>query len=117
MRSKEFQNFQRPRCHVIGCILHGRGIMFAITDPDVPKDSNTHVELVAHLLTWVSQMGENLSDLSITLQCDNTPRECKNNVMLSFLASLVSKGCSSRCNFLFFSLRKFVLCGGKISPS
>ena len=80
---------------MIGCILHGRGIMFAITDPDVPKDANTHVELLAQSLTWLASVGENLSELSVTLQCDNTPRECNNNVMLAFLGSLVSKGSGS----------------------
>ena len=92
LKAKEFANFQRPRAHVIGCILHGRGILFAVTDADLPKDANTHVELVAHALTWVASFGVVLSEVAVTLQCDNTPRECKNNVMLSFIASLVARG-------------------------
>lgn len=92
LKAKEFANFQRPRAHVIGCILHGRGILFAVTDPDLPKDASTHIELVAHALTWLTSFGVTLSELSVALQCDNTPRECKNNVMLSFIASLVARG-------------------------
>ena len=91
MKSKDFASFQRPRCHVVGMILHGRAILFAISDADLPKDASTHCELLAHALTWISSM-EDLANLSVTLQCDNTPRECKNNVMLAFLASLVAKG-------------------------
>ena len=92
LKAKEFANFQRPRAHVIGCLIHGYGIVFAVTDPDLPKDANTHCELVAHALTWVTSFGFNLKEFSVTLQCDNTPRECKNNVMLSFIASLVARG-------------------------
>ena len=92
LKAKEFANFQRPRAHVIGCILHGRGILFAVTDPDLPKDASTHIEVVAHALTWLTSFGVTLSELSVTLQCDNTPRECKSNVMLSFIASLVARG-------------------------
>jgi hypothetical protein len=46
------------------------------------------VELLAHSLNWLASVGENLSELSVTLQCDNNPRECKNNVMLAFFGEL-----------------------------
>ena len=92
LKSKDFSTFQRPRAHVVGTIIHGRGILFFLTDPDLPKDGNTHCEIVAHTLTWLASLGVNLADSSVTIQCDNTPREIKNNVMLAFLASLVSKG-------------------------
>ena len=93
MKSKDFSTFQRPKCHLIGCICHGYGIWFYITDADIPKDSSTHVEIVANLLTRLKALGVPLRDVALTIQCDNTVRECKNNIMLSFLGSLVSKGC------------------------
>ena len=92
MKSKDFQTFQRPKAHLIGCVCHGWGIWFFITDADVPKNGNSHVEVVAHILTRLKALGVPLHEVSFTLQCDNTPREMKNNVMLSFLGSLVSKG-------------------------
>ena len=82
----------RPRAHVIGALVHGYMIAFAVTEPDLPKDSTTHVELVAHLLTKLAEQGVCLRETAFTLQCDNTPRECKNSIMMAFLASCVSKG-------------------------
>lgn len=92
LRSKDFASFSRPRAHVIGCISHGRSICFAVTEPDLPKDSTTHVEFLAFVLTKLSRDGLSLSDVELTVMCDNTPRECKNNTMLQFLSSMVSKG-------------------------
>lgn len=101
LKSKDFSTFQRPRAHVVGCLMHGRGLLFFVTNPDLPKDSSTHIEIVAHALSWLESCGESLRDLSVTLQCDNTVRECKNSVMLSFLASLTRKG-------TFQKLRKYL---------
>ena len=43
-------------------------------------------------LTILAQQGECLRELSLRVQCDNTPREVKNNVVTGFLTTLVSKG-------------------------
>ncbi|CAK9070419.1 unnamed protein product, partial [Durusdinium trenchii] len=91
MHSKEFAGFTRPRAHVIGAIVHGRSIIYAITEPDLPKNATTHIEFLAYILTLVSEQ-EDLATLALRLQCDNTSRECKNNIMLAFLISMVSKG-------------------------
>lgn len=82
----------RPRAHVVGCLVHGYMVAFAVTEPDLPKDSATHCELIAHILTKLAQQGVVLSEVSFTLQCDNTPRECKNGIVMAFLTSLVSRG-------------------------
>lgn len=66
--------------------------MFFVSEPDLPKDSTTHVEIVGHVLTQLQKDGVCLRDSILTLQVDNTSRECKNNTMVQFLASLVSKG-------------------------
>lgn len=89
---KEFQRFLRPRAHVAGALIHGFGVYFIVSEPDLPKDASTQIEIVANLLTRLESQGVRLKETKFTLQCDNTPRECKNNIMLSFLASLVSRG-------------------------
>lgn len=91
LKSKEFQNFQRPRAHIVGMLIHGRAIIFAVSEPDVHKDASTHVELLAFALTKLEQQGVQLAELSLRIQCDNTPREVKNNVVTAYLTSLVSK--------------------------
>ena len=96
MPGKEFASFNRPRAHVIGALAHGYGIFFTVTEADMPKDASTHIEKLAHILTKMAEQGVCLSDLALTLQCDNTSREAKNNIMLTFLTSLVSKGCPPR---------------------
>ena len=92
LRAKEFSSFQRPNAHIVGCLLHGFAVHFAVTEPDLPKDATTHCEFLGYGLTKLQKSGVVLSDLSITIQCDNTSREVKNNIMLGFLTMLVSKG-------------------------
>ena len=93
VKTKEMAAWSRPRCHVIGAWAHGHGIFFGLTRPDLPKDSTTHIELVAYILTRLkNDMGVTLEDTRLSLQCDNTVRECKNNHMLAFLSTLVAKG-------------------------
>ena len=92
LKSKEFHQFARPKAHIVGMLIHGRAIIFAVTEPDIPKDASTHTELLAFALTKLQEQGECLSEMSLRVQCDNTPREIKNNVVTAWLASLVSKG-------------------------
>ena len=92
LKSKEFSTFQRPRAHIVGILIHGRAIVFAVSEPDVHKDSSTHTELLAHALTLLQNQGVRLSETSLRVQCDNTPREVKNNVVAAFLTSMVSRG-------------------------
>ena len=87
----------------MGMLIHGRAIVFAVSEPDVHKDASTHVELLAHALTILEQQGECLHELSLRIQCDNTPREVKNNVVTGFLTALVSKGIfAMKLAFIFF---------------
>ena len=82
----------RPRAHVAGALVHGYGVYFIVSEPNLPKDATTQIEIIANVLTRLQSQGVKLNEVSFTLQVDNTPRECKNNIMLSFLASLVSRG-------------------------
>ena len=90
MRSKEFATFQRPRTHVSALIIHGWCQIYAVSDSNMPKDSNASVELLAHGLTVLKQMGAPLHEMHIGVQSDNTCREVKNSQCLRFLGALVS---------------------------
>lgn len=92
MRSKDLSNFNRPRCHITGLILHGRAVMLSISDHDLPKSSSTMIELVASALTRLKASGVVLSELDLRIQSDNTVREMKNNPFLRYLAMMVSNG-------------------------
>lgn len=89
-RSKDLGSFQRPRAHITGVIAHGHLTLFSVSSQDLRKDSNTMVELVSHTLTLLSQRGYNLRKCSLSVQCDNTTRELKNNPMMKYLCYLVS---------------------------
>ena len=99
LKSKEFHQFARPKAHIVGILVHGRAIIFAVSEADIPKDASTHTELLAFALTKLQEQGECLSEMSVRVQCDNTPREIKNNVVTAFLASLVSKGTFGKHSF------------------
>ena len=92
MRSKEFASFQRPRLHVSALIAHGWFTIFQVSPADLPKDSNTSVELIAHAITLLKRHGAPLQTMHLTIQSDNTCRECKNSPMVRFLAGIVSSG-------------------------
>ena len=95
LRAKAFEGLAgaRPRLHIVGALLHGHCLAFGITEPTVPKDSNTQIELIAHLLTRLQKKhAVNLSQMRVTIQCDNCCRELKNNPVLRWLASNVSSG-------------------------
>ena len=91
-RSKELSAFQRPRAHITGVIAHGYFTLFSVSAQDLPKDSSTMIELVGHCLTLLRNQGVDLRCAAVTVQCDNTPREMKNNPFVKFLAYCVSTG-------------------------
>ena len=89
MRSKDFGSFIRPRLHISAIIAHGWHVIFQISPPDLPKDSNASIELISHSLTLLKEQGAILRDLHVNIQSDNTCRECKNSPMIRYLSSLV----------------------------
>ena len=92
-RSKNLSSLQRPRLHITCAICHGYFIAFSVSTPDMPKDSSTMVELFSHCLTLLQDKHNvDLRRSSIILQTDNTPREFKNNMMLRYMAWLISNG-------------------------
>ena len=90
-RSKELQGMVRPRAHICGAIVHGRGVLFCVSPADLRKDANSSIELVAHILQLLSREMD-LKKVVFHLQSDNTSREVKNNHTIRFLSSLVSHG-------------------------
>lgn len=92
MRSKEFGQFQRPRLHISALIAHGWFIIFQVSPADLPKDSNSCIELISHSLTLLKRKGAPLKEMHVNVQSDNTCRECKNSLMLRYMAALVSSG-------------------------
>eukprot|EP00435_Cladocopium_sp_Y103_P019339 s3014_g4.t1 len=57
MRSKEFSSFARPRLHVSAAVAHGWFIIFQVSPPTLPKDSNASIELLSHAVTLLKQRG------------------------------------------------------------
>ena len=60
------------------------------------------MDLVAHILTELHQLGVSLSDAHVHCQLDNTASTNKNNTLLLFLAAMVAAGliCTFTANFL-----------------
>lgn len=95
-RSKELSTMIRPKAHITGILCHGFFFMISISAQDLRKDSSTMVELLARCLTILSDdFSVDLTRASVYIQSDNTPRECKNNIMLQWLAKLVANGASA----------------------
>ena len=92
MRAKLFDGFARPRLHVSGLICHGHFILMAVSEPDLKKDSNTSIEIIAHAIERLRMRGVRLSEVHLNIQADNTCREVKNSMLLRFAASQISCG-------------------------
>ena len=92
LRAKSLEGLvaARPRLHVTGVLVHGHAMLFALSEANVAKDSNSSIELLSHALTLVQRQGHDLSKFRVTVQCDNTCRELKNNQCMRYLAALVS---------------------------
>ena len=90
-RTKDLASMQRPRSHISGILIHGYGVMFSVSGQDMPKDSNSMVELMSHALTTLQKEHKvQLNQCVLNIQSDNTCREMKNNPFLRWLGYLVS---------------------------
>lgn len=90
LKAKAFDGWSRPRLHVAGALMHGHGLFMFVSNPDVPKDSNTACEQILYCLNHLKRSGHDCSKL--TIQSDNTCRECKNGFVMRLCAALVSCG-------------------------
>ena len=89
-RSKELNTMQRPRAHVLGCIVHGWFRLFTISNHNMPKDSTACVEILSHIVTLLRDEGMCVSRAHFHIQADSCVREVKNNIVLRWLCTMVS---------------------------
>ena len=90
-RSKELAGLNRPKAHISGAILHGKGVIFWVSPACVRKDASSCIEMIGFCLQHLSRSID-LRKTTVHIQADNTPREVKNNSMIRFLASLTVHG-------------------------
>ena len=90
LKAKQFDSMNKPRLHCAACILHGWGLNFYISEPNLCKDSNTSIEILSHCLTDVRDAGFQLSSSKVCIQADNTCREVKNGITMRWLSALIS---------------------------
>lgn len=90
MSAKDFSGFIRPCLDCTAAITHGHGIVIALSEPFVKKDSSWSIDVIAHVhaLSQVAQRHD-LRQMEVVLQADNTSRECKNNSLLRWAAMMV----------------------------
>ena len=85
--TKAFCDLIRPAMHVQMCWCHFHSVEFAIADPDLPKDSCSHLECLSRLLTGIYDKHKALAR-HLCLALDNTSRDNKNSVVLRFFIKL-----------------------------
>ena len=67
----------RPALHVQGAWCHGFGYHLAVSDADVKKDTNNNIEVIARMLSGLSD-AHGRRPASLHLHQDNASRDCKN---------------------------------------
>ena len=82
-KSHAFAKLVRPALHIQGVWCHGFGFHFACADADMHKDTNNNIESVARMLSSIHRRFGGLPS-TVTLQQDNTSRECKNQNILKW---------------------------------
>jgi hypothetical protein len=87
VKGHTWDKLYRPALHVHGIWAHGWGFHFAISDADMPKGTNSNVEIMARMLESVYRKTGALPQALIWIQ-DNTSRECKNSKIMKFCIML-----------------------------
>ena len=85
MSSKDFNSWGRPKMSSTTLILHGYGVVGALSPPQVPTNSSRTVEVLSFGLTRCVQVGVDWRQVALHLQSDNCAKECKNQTVLRFL--------------------------------
>ena len=89
MSSKDFNSWGRPKMSSTTLILHGYGVVGALSPPQVPTNSSRTVEVLSFGLTRCVQVGVDWRQVALHLQSDNCAKECKNQTVLRFLGQMV----------------------------
>ena len=87
VKGHDWDKLLRPALHVHGIWAHGFGFHFAVSDADMPKGTNTNVEIMANMLESIYKQTGGLPDTLVWIQ-DNTSRECKNSKIMKFAVML-----------------------------
>lgn len=99
-KTKLFEQLFRPQLHLVASWAHGAHIHLPVADEDLPKNSETQLEILARLFDILVQK----SDLpaGVNLQQDNTYREGKNQFVMAFAILCVALGTFRHftCSFL-----------------
>ena len=91
-KSKELSTFIRPRAHITALLMHGHFVLVTVAEHNCPKNANFMTEVIAYGLTLLRKKGVDTSKLFFRIHSDNTVRECKNNILLSWIGSMVGRG-------------------------
>ena len=86
----DWDKFHRPRLHITGVIAHDHFVEIFIGDANMRKSGSATVDVLANVLTRLKRQGVSLADHNLYVQLDNTSSQNKNNVVLLWLAVLVS---------------------------
>ena len=91
-KSKQFDQFQRPRLHCTACICHGHACLLYIGHSDVSQCGSTTVEELSHLLTVLHDSKVPLHSMDVHAQCDNASSTNKNASVFTWAAALTQVG-------------------------
>lgn len=90
------QKIWRPSMHIVGCLVFGMLEYYAVLPSDCPKDASMNCTIVSRVIDILAeklhQKGEGFCFPGVMIvNVDNTPRESKNSIFGSYLASPVSR--------------------------
>lgn len=85
--TKSFSDLIRPAMHVQMCWRHFHSMEFAIADPELPKDSCSHMECLSRLFTGIFDKHKALPR-HLFVALDNTSRDNKNAWILRYFIKL-----------------------------
>ena len=84
-----------PRLKLVGSLVHGVCACFSVLEDDLPKNTQTTVELLFSAIEVARRKLDESGKAfppELWVQVDNTPAENKNQHLFSAMASLVAKG-------------------------
>ena len=87
-QSKELSGCIRPCMDATAVIAHGYGILMALSEPFVRKDSSWSCELIAYVVNQISETSD-IRKMELICQADNTSREVKNNTLTRMAGYLI----------------------------
>lgn len=90
MSAKDFNSWARPKMSATTLILHGDGVVHALSPPHIPGNSSRTIEILSAGMTRCVQNGVDWRHCALHLQSDNCAKECKNQSVLRFLATMVA---------------------------